>query len=88
MFCIHNIPNKRNGLRGRNFCPLAGFGRWVGVRLSKATTQIRIQRRGFVQSRFEFCPKDTASQKKRLLAHPLARVFARTLQPILGAKLK
>jgi len=31
----------------------------------------KIQRRGFAQSRFEFCPKDTASWKKRLLARPL-----------------
>jgi len=52
---------KERGFRGRNFCPPAGFGWRVGVRLPKATAQVRIQCRDFVQNRFEFCPKDTAS---------------------------
>jgi len=51
---------KGRGFGGGNFCLPAGFGWQVGVRLPKATAQVRIRRQDFVQNKFEFCPKDTA----------------------------
>jgi hypothetical protein len=48
-------------LRGRNFCPPACFGQCVGVRPPKTDAQVRSRRLDFVQSRFEFCPKYTAT---------------------------
>jgi len=54
-----------------NFCPPApsGVETLGGIVARRAT--IKSRRRDFAQSRFEFCPKDTANQKKRLLARPL-----------------
>jgi hypothetical protein len=34
---------KRKGVWEKNFCPPAGFGWWVGVRLPNATAQVRIR---------------------------------------------
>jgi len=50
---------KGRGLGGRNFCPPAGFGRRVGVRLPSATAHVRSQHQDFVQNRLGFCPKGT-----------------------------
>ena len=44
----------------RNFCPPAGFWWRVGVRPPSADAPVRSRCRDFVQSRFEFYPKDTA----------------------------
>jgi len=62
------LGKKEGVLGGRNFCPPACFWRWVDVLLPSATVQVRIRRLNFVQSRFEFCPKDNAEINKHLIS--------------------